>query len=314
MIPFLMPTEYITEIDLQLAGRGHGVIDDHHRRCAESVTRVEEATLDQPNSERFKEVIANHLVVIDVLDGPAFARGKALNGGIVLHRETDGRQPSFTHSYYLLGPHEELSEVPGEKWPDTYCPSNPKSYELLFDVYDEYIDLLKPKMIHTGHDELFIPVGLCPRCGNKDIGERFGEDVRKIHDHLASKGVQMAIWGDMLLEGVRGKGLKDKKTSTGFAYKTPGGMTPEQVQRLIPKDILIFNWFWNKEEGSWSAEEAEQHVEWAPILRQPVKTQFSLNGEESHEHVSKAVQQRIQRSRGEAAGTGGFPGRGGAGL
>ncbi len=66
-----MPTEYITEIDLQLAGRGHGVIDDHHRRCAESVTRVEEATLDQPNSERFKEVIANHLVVIDVLDEPA---------------------------------------------------------------------------------------------------------------------------------------------------------------------------------------------------------------------------------------------------
>jgi hypothetical protein len=55
-------------------------------------------------------------------------------------------------------------------------------------------------------------------------------------------------------------------------------------------------------------------VEWAPILRQPVKTQFSLNGEESHEHVSKAVHKRIQRSRREAAGTGGFAGRSVTGL
>ena len=29
----------------------------------------------------------------------------------------------------------------------------------------------------------------------------------------------------------------------------PGGMTPEQVERLIPKDCLIFNWFWSDEPG-----------------------------------------------------------------
>ena len=48
------------------------------------------------------------------------------------------------------------------KWPDTYYSSNPKSYKLLFDVYDEYIEVLKFKMIHAGHDELFLSVGLCP--------------------------------------------------------------------------------------------------------------------------------------------------------
>jgi hypothetical protein len=26
-------------------------------------------------------------------------------------------------------------------------------------------------------------------------------------------------------------------------------MTPEQVERLIPKDILLFNWFWSGSEG-----------------------------------------------------------------
>jgi hypothetical protein len=162
------------------------------------------------------------------------------------HIELIPELPSFTHSYYLLTMHKELAEVPGEKWPDTYCPSNPKSYQLLFEVYDEYIDLLKPKMIHAGHDELFAPIGLCPLCGNKDIGERFGEDVRKIHDHLAAKGIQLAVWGDMLLQGVRGVGLQENHTADGWKYNAPGGMTREQVERLVPRDTLIFNWFWDE--------------------------------------------------------------------
>lgn len=173
------------------------------------------------------------------------------------HIELVPELPSFTHSYYLLSAHPELSEVPGELWPDTYCPSNPESYKLLFEVYDEYIDLLKPRMVHAGHDELFQPVGLCPRCRDKDIRERYGEDVRKIHDYLAGKGVRMAIWGDMLLEGVRGVGLREKKAPDGFVYKAPGGMTRAQVARLIPKDILIFNWFWSASDPEWSAKQAE---------------------------------------------------------
>jgi hypothetical protein len=173
------------------------------------------------------------------------------------HIELVPELPSFTHSYYLMSEHQDLAEVPGERWPDTYCPSNPESYKLLFDVYDEYIELLHPKLLHAGHDELFLPVGLCPRCKDKDIRERYGEDVRRIHEYLQSKGVRLAIWGDMLLEGVRGKGLQPKKTPDGFAYSTPGAMTPEQVQRLIPKDILLFNWFWSGSEGSTSEAAAQ---------------------------------------------------------
>jgi hypothetical protein len=169
--------------------------------------------------------------------------------------------PSFTHSYYLLTRHKELSEVPGDRWPDTYCPSNPESYKLLFEIYDEYIDLLKPRMLHVGHDELFAPVGLCPKCGDRDIGERYGEDVSRIHSYLRKKNIGMAMWGDMLLESVRGKGLRDKRAPNGWSYKVAGGLTREQVDRLIPKDILIFNWFWAKAEGEWSEEQAEKNEE-----------------------------------------------------
>ncbi len=157
--------------------------------------------------------------------------------------------PSFTHSYYLLTEHRELAAVPQNKWPDIYCPSNPKSYSLVFEVYDEYIDALQPKSVHIGHDELFLPVGVSPQCHDTDIGELFGEDVKKIHDHLALKGIKTQLWGDMLLQSVRGKGLQKKVTSDGWTYYSPGGLTPEQVERLIPKDCLIYNWFWGDDSG-----------------------------------------------------------------
>lgn len=156
---------------------------------------------------------------------------------------------SFTHSYYLLTKYRDLAAVPQNKWPDIYCASNPKCYPLVYEVYDEYIDLLKPKMIHIGHDELFLPVGVSPQCRDENIGELFGEDVKRIHDHLSSRGVKTALWGDMLLQSVRGRGLQKHVTHDGWVYYMPGGMTPGQVERLIPKDCLIFNWFWSNEPG-----------------------------------------------------------------
>jgi Glycosyl hydrolase family 20, domain 2/Glycosyl hydrolase family 20, catalytic domain len=177
------------------------------------------------------------------------------------HIELIPQLPSFTHSYYLLTEHKELAAVPQDKWPDIYCPTNPKSYSLVFEVYDEYIDLLKPKRIHIGHDELFLPLAASPQCDDKDIGELFGKDVRTIHDHLASKGIQTQLWGDMLLQSVRGIGPRKKTSSDGWTYFTPGALTPEQVERLIPKDCLIYNWFWKNESDYGAAELNEAYLD-----------------------------------------------------
>ena len=152
--------------------------------------------------------------------------------------------PSLTHAYSLLTRHPELAEYPGDKWPDTYCPSNPASYKLMFDVYDEYIDVIHPKMIHIGHDEWWgAPLDVCPRCKGKDYSELYAGDVSKIHDYLAAKGIKSAMWGDFLLESVRGVGPVERTSSTGIKYKNAGGLRPSVVKKSIPKDILIFNWF-----------------------------------------------------------------------
>ncbi len=156
--------------------------------------------------------------------------------------------PSLTHAYYLLTRHPELAEYPGDIWPDTYCPSNPASYELMFDVYDEYVEVMKPKMVHIGHDEWWgAPVGVCPACRDKDYSLLFAEDVKKIHGYFTGKGIMTAMWGDYLLESVRDTLFMDWTSSTGIKYRTPGAVRPEVVKELIPKDILIFNWFWDSE-------------------------------------------------------------------
>jgi hypothetical protein len=168
--------------------------------------------------------------------------------------------PSFTHSYYLLTGHRDLAAVPQDEWPDIYCPVNPKSYALVFEVYDEFIDILKPKSVHIGHDELFLPVDVSPQCSDENIGELFGEDVNKIHHYLASKGIKTQLWGDMLLQSIRGSGLQKKTAPDGWTYNSPGGLTAEQVNRLIPKDCLIYNWFWHNEPGQQSSAEDNEEL------------------------------------------------------
>jgi len=79
---------------------------------------------------------------------------------------------SLAHVFYLLASHRELAELPEADFPDAYCPSNPKSYDLLFDVMEEYLELTKCRSLHIGHDE-WRAGGLCPVCREKDTGELF---------------------------------------------------------------------------------------------------------------------------------------------
>lgn len=153
--------------------------------------------------------------------------------------------PSLTHSYYLLAGHNELAENPEQPYPDTYCPLKPESYKIYFDVLDEYIGVIHPAIVQIGHDEWRMEKNKCPLCRGKDYGQLYADDVTKIHNYLAGKGIKTAIWGDHLLESVTKKDHQEWESSTGYKYNIPGGLTPEQVLKSIPKDVIVFNWFWN---------------------------------------------------------------------
>jgi len=157
--------------------------------------------------------------------------------------------PSLTHSYYLLANHKDLAENKTYEYPDTYCPLHPEIYKIYFDILNEYIEVIHPDIIHVGHDEWRMEMNKCDLSKGKDYGKLYADDLNKIHDFLKKKGIRTAIWGDHLFEAVRGKGFRVWKTKTGYEYKIPGALTPEQVKELISKDILIFNWFWTESKG-----------------------------------------------------------------
>jgi hypothetical protein len=119
-------------------------------------------------------------------------------------------------------------------------------YRLLFDVLDEYIEVTQPKTVHIGHDEWRIPFGGCPRCKGHDPRELYAQDVNKIYEHLREKNIKVSIYGDHLIEALRGERVQKTSYKGVPTYETPGGLSAEQARTLIPKDILVFNWFWNE--------------------------------------------------------------------
>ncbi len=160
--------------------------------------------------------------------------------------------PSFSHSDYLLTRHPELAERADDLYPDAYCPSNPESYKLLFDIMEEIIDVFKPLRMNICHDEAY-SIGLCEKCRKKTAEELYVGDITKIHDFLAERGVRTMIWSDKLINSIDKTG-----TPWGGAFKeVRHPKTGELMETIaptynaidkIPKDIQILHWFWSIDE------------------------------------------------------------------
>ncbi|MCJ7736653.1 MAG: family 20 glycosylhydrolase [Anaerolineae bacterium] len=172
-----------------------------------------------------------------------------------LHIEVLPEVPSLSHAYYLVCPHPELAERDDDPYPDTYCPSNPASYELLFDVMEEVIEVFRPRIIHIGHDEVY-SYGLCPRCKGKSGAELIAHEINTVHDFLAEKGIRTAMWGDKLMNiivGGRNQGGRERRVRGGGWFKNQDEyvmVETYQAVNSVPKDILILDWYWLSDSGS----------------------------------------------------------------
>ena len=148
---------------------------------------------------------------------------------------------SLGHVQYMTVSHPEIAEIPDEEenevidervadvrpkkfYHHSACPSNPKTYELLFDICDEIIEVVQPReYVHMGHDEVY-EIGVCPICKHKDPAELLAYDLNLIYDYLKAKGLKMMIWADMLQNCTK--------------YSTFSAIDH------IPKDILLLDFIW----------------------------------------------------------------------
>lgn len=156
--------------------------------------------------------------------------------------------PTLSHADYLLMPHRELAERADDYFPDVYCPSNPATYDLVFDVLTEVLDVFWPKIVHIGHDEYY-SIGICDRCKGKTGEELFAGDVIKIYDWLKARGVRTMFWADKMLNAIDSNGAHHGGSERRVRH--PDG-TVEIVRPatwkcadMLPKDIIAHHWYWS---------------------------------------------------------------------
>jgi Glycosyl hydrolase family 20, domain 2/Glycosyl hydrolase family 20, catalytic domain len=152
---------------------------------------------------------------------------------------------SLSHAYYIASARRDVAEDPDMTWPDSYCPSLPESYRILFDVMGEYLEVLKPRRVHIGHDE-WRAGAFCSRCRGKDTGQLYAEDVLKIARWLEGKGLETWLWGDHFVDS---HNRFAKKWSEGGVMRYEKPDTASARDRLVAAGakLRIFNW--SGEEG-----------------------------------------------------------------
>ncbi|MBQ9369062.1 MAG: family 20 glycosylhydrolase [Victivallales bacterium] len=147
---------------------------------------------------------------------------------------------SLGHVQYITVAHPEIAELEdsaeevidqrfadankGKFFAHCYCPSNEKSYEIILDLMDEIIEVARPtEYVHIGHDEVY-QLGVCPVCKTKDPADLYYNDVMRLYNHLAKKGLKTMLWSDMV--------------QPASSYKSVPAL-----QRL-PKDIIMMDFIW----------------------------------------------------------------------
>lgn len=161
--------------------------------------------------------------------------------------------PSLSHCDYLMINHPELSERSEDPYPDTYCPSDERSYQLLFDVLDEVLEVFEPKAVQIGHDEYYT-VGLCDKCKGKSAETLFADDINRIYDFLKQRGVGTIMWGDKLINAINKSGVPKGGAERPMTNHYTGVYMGETIPAtygaidLIPGDIGIMHWYWSMDE------------------------------------------------------------------
>lgn len=174
--------------------------------------------------------------------------------------------PSLSHCDYLLTRHMDLAERDNDDLADTFCPSNPDSYKLLFEVLDEVIEVFNPDVVQIGHDE-FYSFGICDKCKGKDPAKLYADDIIKIYNYLKERGIKTQMWGEKFLNAVTKAGAecggseRHIKFADGSMQIIPATYTSID---LVPRDIIIDHWYWSLDED-WEDE----------FIKRGFKTYFS---------------------------------------
>lgn len=146
------------------------------------------------------------------------------------------------HASFILKHHWELRENPKSDW--VFCPSNPETYEMQFDLYRDAMEAFPyGRYLHVGGDEISA-IGTCERCKplKKSPFELQMMWLEKVDEFVRSHGRTTMFWDDMPLKygGVWGflrQDISDEKAAELWKKNTL-----DEAVKLFPKDCVYMRW------------------------------------------------------------------------
>jgi len=158
-----------------------------------------------------------------------------------------GHQSWRKTTFPLLAKYPRFDETPGH-FPNnegiycrSWCPRNPEVNKIVFTLIDEIIEAFEADAFHVGMDEVFL-IGseFCPRCHGMDTAKLFAKAVNDLHKHVVGKRkLEMLMWGDRLLNA----------NTLGYGKWESAANGTDGAADLIPKDIIICDWHYEKRDG-----------------------------------------------------------------
>ena len=184
-------------------------------------------------------------IVWQMKAGYQYARWPKLSNRCALSRETVQEMARFArdhfidmmpstnihgHATWIVLKYPELKEDGKDH---QICTRHPQAYPLLFDTLEEMLEVFDhPKRLHVGLDEVRwktynLPEDeRCVRCRGVPKWQIFADHITRLHDFLEQRGVEMWMWGDMLVSRHNGGPPFDCRKALD----------------VIPKDVVICNW------------------------------------------------------------------------
>ena len=139
----------------------------------------------------------------------------------------------------MLRVHPDMLEPYGEgNSTMSVCTRHPLLRPIAYDMIDDLMEAFDTKIVHTGFDEA-LDIGKCPRCKDVPPHILLADLVNDINAHVRSRGGEMWMWGDRLLDGYC-------IPTANVGYETSLNGTAPAID-LISKDVVICDWHYNVE-------------------------------------------------------------------
>lgn len=175
-------------------------------------------SIEYYSAKRGEYVRAEYLPTIFEQDffGDVVAYGASRGVIVYPHFNTPGHNTLIPHKIPEISSKDEHGNPVGYG----FCLSNPKTYQVMFDILDEIVDrYLLPngvKFFHLGLDEVWPILGMdedeptrvvspycqCPECRGKEWYDQFVDYVIALCKHLSEKGIEkIGMWHDSFVRG-----------------------------------------------------------------------------------------------------------------